>query len=255
MSKLTKQQTHAHEKAVGLLAKGTLSDDEKGFVFQNFREDAQHINGKAGAFFTPLRLARDLAIHIPCRYGKTVKVVDLCAGIGVLGYAAHEGTGMGSNYRTDVTCIEINPDYVEVGKKLFPEATWICGDALDTALLESLGQFDFAIANPPFGNIACKHRSSYQNGAFEYMVIEAASRIASGGAFIIPQMSAPFIYSGRQDHYWLESGRARQFEASTGISLEFNLGIDTADYKSEWHCSQPTCEIVCCEFENGGLRS
>lgn len=89
MSKLTKQQAQVHEAAARLLAKGTLTEDEKRFVFQNFREDARHINGQAGAFFTPLGLARDLAIHIPYKTGETIRIIDLCAGIGVLSYAAY----------------------------------------------------------------------------------------------------------------------------------------------------------------------
>lgn len=129
-----------------------------------------------------------------------------------------------------------------------PEATWICGDVLDPFLPDLLGQFDFAIANPPFGRIANNYRKSYMSGEFEYMVIEAASRIAKEGAFIIPQMSAPFVYSGTEDHRWLQEGRARTFEKKTGILLEFNQGIDTAYYKNDWHCAAPICEIVCCDF-------
>ena len=146
------------------------------------------------------------------------------------------------------TCVELNPHYVEVGKKVVPEATWICADVLDPFLPDLLGQFDFAIANPPFGRIANNYRKSYMSGEFEYMVIEAASRIAKEGAFIIPQMSAPFVYSGTEDHRWLQEGRARTFEKRTGILLEFNQGIDTAYYKNDWHCTAPICEIVCCDF-------
>lgn len=98
-----------------------------------------------------------------------------------------------------------------------PEATWICGDVLDPFLPDLLGQFDFAIANPPFGRIANNYRKSYMSGEFEYMVIEAASRIAKEGAFIIPQMSAPFVYSGTEDHRWLQEGRARTFEKGLGF--------------------------------------
>lgn len=146
------------------------------------------------------------------------------------------------------TCVELNPHYVEVGKKVVSEATWICADVLDPFLPDLLGQFDFAIANPPFGRIANNYRKSYISGEFEYMVIEAASRIAKEGAFIIPQMSAPFVYSGTEDHRWLQEGRARTFEKRTGILLEFNQGIDTAYYKNDWHCTAPICEIVCCDF-------
>lgn len=249
MSKLTKRQIAAHDEAIRLLSQATLSEEEKEFVFENYREDARHINSKAGAFFTPSGLARDLAIHIPCKYGETTRIIDLCAGIGALSYAAHLGDGGWGTITWTSLVWKSTRIMSKLESSFSPEATWICGDALDQALLASLGHFDYAIANPPFGNIKTEHRESYHQGAFEYMVIEAASRIADGGAFILPQMSAPFIYSGARKHRWLEAGRARDFEAATGIRLEFNIGIDTSCYKGDWHCVAPVCEIVCCEFD------
>lgn len=248
MSKLTKREIQLHDQAVRLLQKEHLSHEDKLFIFENFREDAEHINSKSGAFFTPFGLANDFTLQIPCLYGKTIRIIDLCAGIGVLSYAAQLECSDRSRCYADITCVELNPHYVEVGKKVVPEATWICADVLDPFLPDLLGQFDFAIANPPFGRIANNYRKSYMSGEFEYMVIEAASRIAKEGAFIIPQMSAPFVYSGTEDHRWLQEGRARTFEKKTGILLEFNQGIDTAYYKNDWHCAAPICEIVCCDF-------
>ena len=71
----------------------------------------------------------------------------------------------------------------------------------------------------------------YTSNVFEYMIIEAASHIAKEGAFIIPQMSAPFVYSGTDCSRWLKEGRARRFEKQTGITLDFNVGIDTSNHK------------------------
>lgn len=242
MSKLTKPQIKKHEQARRLIDRGNLSHEETLFVFENYMEDAECINSKHGAFFTPFGLANDFTLQIPYKYEKKIKIIDLCAGIGVLSYAASLDT-------CNIICVEINPDYVEVGRKLLPQATWICGDALDPHLLDSLGHFDFAMANPPFGNIKSDYRKAYSSGKFEYMIIEAASRIADKGAFIIPQMSAPFRYSGTPNHVWLEEGSARRFENKTGIELEFNVGIDTTTYKEDWHGVTPLCEIVCCDFE------
>lgn len=248
MSKLTKPEIRAHEAALRLLEKESLSHEEILSVFENYREDAEHINSKSGAYFTPFGLANDFTLQVPYQYERTIKIIDLCAGIGVLSYAASLESNDRNRCYADITCIEINPAYVEVGKKLLPRAKWICGDALDPELLKSLGQFDFAMANPPFGNTSSPHRGAYISGAFEYMVIEAAARIADQGAFIVPQMSAPFRYSGTPDHQWLKEGRARDFEKKTGIELEFNAGIDTAVHKDKWHGVSPVCEIVCCDF-------
>ena len=84
MSKLTKQQIKSHDTAIRLLNQDRISDEDKLYIFQNFRADANHITSKSGAFFTPFGLARDLSLHIPYQREKTVRIIDLCAGIGVL---------------------------------------------------------------------------------------------------------------------------------------------------------------------------
>ena len=134
MSKLTKRESEKHTKALELLGRGTLTADEKLFVFGNYREDAHHINSKHGAFFTPYGLARDLTLHIPYTYGQTVRLIDMCAGIGIISYAA----AMEDNSRSplEITCVELNPDYIESGKKLLPHARWICGDILDPDFID-----------------------------------------------------------------------------------------------------------------------
>jgi hypothetical protein len=53
---------------------------------------------------------------------------------------------------TELTCVEINPRYFEVGRKLLPEARWINADVFDWRTLD-LGRYDVAIANPPFGRV------------------------------------------------------------------------------------------------------
>lgn len=134
MAKLTKAQAKLHEKAVKLLQCKELSEADTRFVFNHYREDANHINSTAGAFFTPYGLARDFRLHIPLNYKDHVKLIDLCAGIGILSYMAARACDNHNQCSVEITCIEINQDYVDVGKQLLPEATWICSDALDPAL-------------------------------------------------------------------------------------------------------------------------
>jgi len=106
-----------------------------------------------------------------------------------------------------------------VGKRGLPEATWIAVNVLE--LLASLGKFDCAIANPPFGRINSAGAAPRYTGAeFEYSVIDVASDIARCGVFLIPQGSAPFSYSGQRSFQQIEPSKYVRFRELTGIELE-----------------------------------
>jgi SAM-dependent methyltransferase len=186
MAKLTKQQRKAHAEAEAILTKDRITDDERDFVFQNWHEGATHENGAAGAFFTPFDLACDFALD-----GAGRRVIDLCAGIGVLSYIIHHRSKWGERL-AEITCVEINPRYVAVGRKLLPQARWINADVFDWRALD-LDHYDVAIANPPFGRV---RRSSdaprYRGPEFEFHVVDIARELAPRGAFIVPQESARF---------------------------------------------------------------
>jgi predicted RNA methylase len=240
MSKLTKPQAKAHAQACEILQKDVLSFDEKWFVLENWREDANHVNSAAGAFFTPPELARSFCIEVCGR-----KVIDLCAGIGTLSFLYREKCSWGE--APDLTCVEINPDYVAVGRKILPEATWIQASVFD---LPDLGHFDFAFGNPPFGNINRARRNAprFNGRQFEYHVIDVASDLADYGAFIIPQGSAPFRYSGQETFQEVKEPSYLAFEKATGITLGNSCGIDCSCTIDQWHGVAPKVEIVTAEF-------
>lgn len=243
MAKLTKAEAKAHAQAVELLTKERLTEDDKEFVFRNWNEGATHINGAAGAFFTPYDMAFDFAFDVG-----GARIIDLCAGIGMLSYAVHYRSRFGERV-ADITCIERNADYIAVGKKMLPEATWIHADALDV-LDMCLGHFDYAISNPPFGNIKrTKNAPRYTGKDFEFHIIDIASHLADYGVFIVPQMSAGFNYSGRQCYERQKEGKAVKFQELTGLHFDAGCGVDTAFYKEEWKGVSPLCEIVCVDFE------
>lgn len=246
MAKLTKPEAKLHAEAEAILAADALTDDDRMFVMENWQESANHVNSVAGAFFTPPRLALDAALDV----SRTGRVIDLCAGIGSLslavfwrGYYDRRDSGLS----LDLVCVELNPAYVAIGRKMLPEATWICGSIFD---LPDLGHFDHAISNPPFGNIKTggEWKGSYTGSKFEYRMIEVASRIADFGTFIVPQQSSGFRYSGAPYFERFESREYTKFSEQTGITLEPGVGVDTSVHDDDWHGVSPRVEVACADF-------
>lgn len=241
--KMTRAQTKVMQEVEKLISlERRLTDSEREFVLENYQEGANRNNAEVGAFFTPMRLANDFSIEVySCD-----SIVDLCAGIGSLAYAC-EGRA------SRIVCVEQCAEYVRVGRKVMPDATWIHADVFGDWVKDFDG-FDVAISNPPFGSRVKSQafNGRYTGSTFEYKVIELASRIADDGVFIVPQSSAPFRYSGSQNYQQAISRDCRRFMDETGIELEPNCGIDTALYRDKWHGVAPTCEIVTCEFDQCG---
>ena len=145
-----------------------------------------------------------------------------------------------------VTCVEINPDYVAVGRKLLPEATWICADAFSD--LSHLGRFDWVVANPPFGSIGGR-------GDFDLAIVERAADFADDATFILPAMSVPFSFSGRQGYdNSRPSDKARKFRDRTGIDLQAGCGVDCDYYRNEWRGTAPAVEIALADYAEARAR-
>lgn len=234
MSRLSKKQIAEHRRAIALLAQERLNDDEREFVLDNWQESANHINSAAGAFFTPGSLARSTV----CYASGAETIVDLCAGIGCLGLWAW----WWSAGKAKVTCVEVNPDYVAVGRKLFPEATWICG-----SVEELSGSYDCAIANPPFGKTAKINGPRY-SGEDDLAVVDIAADLARWGVFILPAMSVPFEYSGKPSYRERPSAKFDRFHAATGILLQCE-STDAACAKDDWRGVSPSVEVCSVDFE------
>jgi hypothetical protein len=248
MAKLTKAQRKAHAEAEAILTKDKITDDERDFVFQNWHEGATHENGGAGAFFTPFDLACDFALD-----GAGRRVIDLCAGIGVLSYIIHRRSQWGEGV-AELTCVEINPRHFEVGRKLLPEARWINADVFDWRTLD-LGRYDVAIANPPFGRVKRSGDAPrYRGPEFELHIMDIAREFAQRGAFIVPQESASFRYSGRPYFDRRAEGRAVEFERLTGVRMDTGAGVDTSFHRDGWKDGAPLCEIVCIDFDEARER-
>jgi SAM-dependent methyltransferase len=244
--KLTKEQAKAHREACRLVALDReLTEDEREFVLINWHEGANPDQALDGAFFTPADLASDLRLEVGGQ-----RVIDLCAGIGRLAFHARDLWSRrweGAPPR-ELVCVERNPAFVAVGRRVLPEARWICADVLDLPAMD-LGRFDTAISNPPFGRIArTGDAPGYTGPRFEYHVIAVAATLARRGAFILPQASAPFRYSGEHFHREERDRECARFEAQTGIRLSAGVGIDTTAYADGWRDVSPRIEVAVCDF-------
>ena len=240
--KLSKQQVKQHQKCVDLLSKEDMTYEEKLFVYENWYPAYDNQIGTIASFFTPLGLASDFQLMIG---GKSL--VDLCAGIGMLSFLYYHKMKSWEQTAVRVICVERNYGFVEVGKKLFPEATWIHGDVLDEELIKSLGRFDMAVSNPPFGNIKSDMPSKwlkYKGNEFDLKVVEIAGYLASSAAFILPQMSLPFKYSGPGGFQERATEKYLKFNRETNIEIGPSVGIDCDFYKGDWKGAAPTVEVA-----------
>jgi type I restriction-modification system DNA methylase subunit len=258
MAKLTKDEVKRHNEALRILEKEKLTYDEKVYVYENWNEGAESMNSKYGAFFTPFDFANDFNLEV--FHGNDRKIIDLCAGIGMLSFTAYHHCDR--HERPQITCVELNPDYAEVGKKLLPEANWIVGSVTDKELIESLGHYDQCISNPPFGKIShpedVKDWLKYKGAEFEFKVMEIASKVSDYGTFIVPQGSTPFRFSGApfyvdyqnrcKNDYGSMPMKVQKFINETGYSFLFNVGIDTKTYVNLWKGVSPICEVVSIDY-------
>ncbi|WP_051399805.1 N-6 DNA methylase [Haloechinothrix halophila] len=250
MAKLTKKQAQLHRQACELVeADRDLDEDEKEFVLDHWQESSTAANSLEGAFFTPRSLARDLSVDLVGM--NATRILDLGAGTGRLAFEcrrlfAHRWNG---EPRRELVCVERNPAYLKVGRKVLPEATWIGADILDLPTMQ-LGKFDAAIGNPPFGAVARTGNApgGYRGRRFEYHAIAIAALFARYGVFLVPQTSAPFRSSGQPNLTWDADEEYQRFHAATGLELQPGCGWDTSHYADDWHGVSPTVEIVTCDL-------
>ncbi len=137
---------------------------------------------------------------------------------------------------------------------VLPDARWINADVFDWREL-NLGRFDMAIGNPPFGRVK-RHGNGprYRGPDFEFHVIDIAAELADHGAFIIPQQSASFQYSGRPYYERRISGRGVEFSKATGFEMDAGVGIDISIFRDEWKDTSIICEIACFDFAEARAR-
>jgi len=79
--------------------------------------------------------------------------------------------------------------------------------------------------------------------------MDMAADMAGRGAFIVPQASASFRFSGAAQYTITQSEAVRELYEQTGIEMAAGCGVDTSFYRNDWHDVAPLCEVVLCEFD------
>jgi SAM-dependent methyltransferase len=266
MGKITKQQLRLHEQAEQLLWGGDkpLRRDEIAFCLEHWDPRAaagKHV-ARNQAYFTPMSLARDTAMYVG---GDGRRVVDICAGIGRLAFAVLEAN-LWRPQEARVTAVELNPDYVRVGRRLLPQAEWICGDCFDRDLWRWLPRFDEAISNPPFGAVVANGDTGWigYRGPAGLMLAAVGLQVARLGLrIILPQSQTIFRYSGRccgrgAPHTAYTESYPRYLEKFLAgrPSLEWHhSSLDTTLplYQSAWRGASPLVEVVTLCDRDGAL--
>ena len=253
--KLSKAETKLHEEAQALVdADRPLHLGEREFVLEHWNPMAEHNVTTSASFFTPDGVAHALAQEAGPRAGQ--RLVDICAGIGRLAF----NCWLFAERDLDMVCIELNPEFVKVGKRVLPEAKWICADALDEATWKGMEDFHCAVSNPPYGNI--KHEADtkwiglpLRGWSFEYKVAAVAAKMAVYGVLIVPHTVAGF----RMTPYGFKeipTPKHKRFTEITGYTLEPNCGFDLSLWKDDWKgVKDPSVELVVLgEWEDGVHR-
>lgn len=239
MARISKRLISKHEEAMKLLnGQDSWSVDEYHFIYENFHEGVGMSNNMISAHFTPYELARHGAFCM----NYTNSWVDLGAGIGIITYALMRFCELNFDQAQKIVCVERAHTYYEIGKKLLPNVHWICGDMFDIEVISEIKKFmgdtKFSVvSNPPYGRmvkVKCPH-IKYRGANFEYSAIELGAILgADDGAFLIPQTSCPFQYSGQQMYKNYISEEYKKFNKQTGLEIDMNMGIDTSQWSKDW---------------------
>jgi hypothetical protein len=202
------------------------------------------------AYFTPPGLAGDMKIEV-----SGSRIIDIGAGIGRLPFHMRDAWSRWPHGEREFVCIERNEEHVRVGRKVMPNAEWICADMLEIPqMLDRLGEFDCAISNPPFGVVprAGHAPGGYRGRRTEYHAIALAALVAMYGVFLIPQRLAPFQLSGVAEfRSGCEDSEYVRFSEATGIRLRPSCGIDTSIYADQWNGAvRVAMEVACGDFRD-----
>jgi hypothetical protein len=253
MAKLTRPDTRLHEQACELVESDRpLTIAEREFVLDNWNPMANHNVTVAGAFFTP----KEWASAMITPYPPDGRIIDFCAGIGRLGftmwcYNQEQIRHYSEEKPVEIVCLEINPEYVKVGKRVLPEAEWIEANGYDQDVVDGLGHFDRFYANPPFGNVATVNGNAKwlvnQGKGAHGLAVEIGARLSDVGVMIIPEGKTDYN-AQRGEHQLTQSvgSKVRKLYPDFNINPWLDrTSIFTEEGEApDWKGADPKCEIV-----------
>jgi predicted RNA methylase len=232
--KLTKPEIKLQKEVKEVLIKEVLTFEDKEFIYENFHPGTVADITSDSAYFTPLDMAYDFGLFAG-RYGVCV---DMCAGIGGLTFAARTRDHYDKKIKHSI-CIERNPKFIEIGKKLLPEAIWIQGDIFDKSIWDEItttyGKVNYVYSNPPFGKVtktgADRSWLKYKGADLDMAAIEVALNWCDNISMILPSGSLTFKYSGRPHYEEIENRKINKLKSDIGFDfIMSNPGIDTTAY-------------------------
>lgn len=257
MGKLSKSDLKEQKKIQDLLnSKDKFTADELELIYTDFNEAVISDVTQNSAYFTPLGLAYDFALMVPT-HGL---VVDMCAGIGVLSYAALSRDSYEGRIKK-IICIERDSRYIEIGKKLVQsnantEVIWLQGDVFDEAMWNEIeakhGKIDCIISNPPYGVVTKTDKNrdwlKYKGNDLDIAAIEIGIIKSKYPSFILPQGSCTFRASGRPYPDHIENRKISKLKKEMGIDFYMSWSsIDTTVYEQGFKNTKIVVE--CCTIE------
>lgn len=249
MAKLSKADANNHNRAMDLVnSDKKLTEDEKEFILNKYNPNATNLTSIAGAFFTPKSIAIEFA-HFADPKGV---IVDLCAGIGSLSYwilkfdswSGRTPDGWASAEIEKLYCVEFNPEYATVGKRILPQATWIQGSCLNESIINQLPFADCVISNPPFGSINSNDNINWikynSKANFDLNIVSIGTQIANAGCFILPKGKTCYDVD---KHEAIETGIHQEFLEKTGFMIQPS-SWDLSEFENDWYGAKPKIEFT-----------
>lgn len=230
MARVSKAKIKLHFEACELVdSDEVLTLDQREFILENWNPMVSHNVTWNAAFFTPMSVTNDFMMET---LNGDKRVVDLCAGIGRLAYAMWK-RNLWYNDQVEIVCVERDPEFIKVGKRVLPEATWVRGDIFDESTWKELGRFDEAISNPPYG-LKVEKNEWLKNGPSQFMAAEVAMKLAPVATFLLAQSDCPFQFSGVQSFRTVENNKYEKWSREVGVVFQPNCGLDLSYSAGEW---------------------